>query len=119
MKWSTLITSVFCLILFFSCSSEDDTTPIENPTPKESIYFPTISSEMWDTKSLSDIGCNETNLQPLLDFLEDKNNKGFIMLHNGKIIVEAYMNGHNEASPWYWASAGKTLTTAVTGIAQD
>lgn len=41
------------------------------------------------------------------------------MLHNGKIIIESYMNDHNEASPWYWASAGKTLTTAVIGIAQD
>ena len=29
------------------------------------------------------------------------------------------MNGHTETSPWYWASAGKTLTTAITGIAQD
>jgi len=41
------------------------------------------------------------------------------MLHNGKIVVEAYFNGHTATAPWYWASAGKTLTTAVTGIAQE
>lgn len=41
------------------------------------------------------------------------------MLYKGKIAVEYYMNGHSETSPWYWASAGKTLTTAVTGIAED
>jgi CubicO group peptidase (beta-lactamase class C family) len=29
------------------------------------------------------------------------------------------MNNHTSNLPWYWASAGKTLTTAVTGIAQQ
>ena len=62
---------------------------------------------------------NTNALQPLLDFLEDKNSKGFIVLHNGKIVVEQYFNTHNENANWYWASAGKTLTTAVSGIAQD
>jgi CubicO group peptidase (beta-lactamase class C family) len=110
---------IFSLFLFFNCSSEGDTTQTQDSPPEESIYFPPISTEMWDTKTLSEIGYNETNLQPLLNFLEDKNTKSFIMLHNGKIVIEAYMNGHTESSPWYWASAGKTLTTATTGIAQD
>src|SRR5690606_17745456 len=50
---------------------------------------------------------------------EEKNSKGFIILHKGKIVVEHYMNGHNATTPWYWASAGKTLTATVSGIAQD
>ena len=29
------------------------------------------------------------------------------------------MNGHTTSDPWYWASAGKTLTATVTGIAQQ
>ncbi|WP_366518844.1 serine hydrolase [uncultured Winogradskyella sp.] len=41
-----------------------------------------------------------------------------MILHNGKIVVEAYFNGHTSNSPWYWASVGKTLTTATVGIAQ-
>ena len=96
---------VFSLILFFNCSSEDDTTQTQDSSPAETIYFPPMSSDIWDTKTLTEIGYNETNLQPLLDFLEDKNTKVFIMLHNGKIVIEAYMNNHNVASPWYWASA--------------
>ena len=106
-------------ILVYNCSSGDDTTQTIDPPPLESIYFPPITSEIWDTKSLSELEWNDTQLQPLLDFLEEKNTKGFIILHNGKIVVETYMNGHTETSPWYWASAGKTLTTSVTGIAQD
>jgi CubicO group peptidase (beta-lactamase class C family) len=33
--------------------------------------------------------------------------------------MENYFNGHSATDPWYWASAGKTLTATVTGIAQQ
>lgn len=42
-----------------------------------------------------------------------------MILHEGKIVVEHYFDGHTNASPWYWASAGKTLKTAITGIAEE
>ncbi|WP_040281108.1 serine hydrolase domain-containing protein [Psychroserpens damuponensis] len=115
MKPTRLALFIFSLLLLFNCSS-DDTEP---DLSQESIYFPPLTSETWDTKSLSETGWNATKLQPLLDYLEVKNSKGFIMLHNGKIVVEHYMNGHTASSSWYWASAGKTLTTAAVGIAQD
>ena len=84
------------------------------------IYFPpTDGSETWETKSVSELEWNSNQLQPLLDFLEEKNTKSFMILHNGKIVVESYLNTHTSSSPWYWASAGKTLTTAVIGIAQE
>tara|TARA_R110002049_G_scaffold226185_2_gene398185 strand:+ start:14808 stop:15878 length:1071 start_codon:yes stop_codon:yes gene_type:complete len=103
-------------ILVFCCASKDN--PNE-PEPENTIYFPSINSDIWETKSMSDLGWNESELQPLLDFLEVKNTKSFIILHNGKIVVEHYMNGHTKTTPWYWASAGKTLTSTVSGIAQD
>ncbi len=109
-------------MLVFSCSS-DDSDAIEEQQEEEqqeSIYFPPLdATAVWETKSITDLGWNETQLQSLLDFLETKNSKSFIILHRGKIAVEHYMNGHTSTSPWYWASAGKTLTSAVTGIAQD
>ena len=58
-------------------------------------------------------------MQHLLDYLELKHTKVFIILHNGKIVMENYFNGHSANDPWYWASAGKTLTATVTGIAQQ
>lgn len=116
MKTSYLLYAVL-LIFLTSCSSSDTPTDTD-PTP-EATYFPPINSETWETVSPSDLGWNQSQLQPLLDYLALKNTKGFIILHNGKIVVESYMNGHSSTSPWYWASAGKTLTTAVSGIAQD
>lgn len=40
-------------------------------------------------------------------------------MHQGKIVIEAYFNNHFASSAWYWASAGKTLTATLSGIAQD
>lgn len=108
---------ILCLSTIFSCSPEDTSEVISQPD--ESVYFPPSNSDIWETKTIQNLNWNESELQPLLNFLEDKNSKSFMILHNGKIVVEAYMNGHDATKPWYWASAGKTLTTAVTGIAED
>lgn len=108
----------FLILALFTCSSEDD-NPSTVIIPEEEIYFPPINSDVWETKSIAELGWNENKLQPLLDFLEEKNTKSFIVLHNGKIVIESYFNNHTATSPWYWASAGKTLTTAITGIAES
>ncbi|KRP26493.1 MAG: serine hydrolase [Cryomorphaceae bacterium BACL22 MAG-120619-bin32] len=111
-----LLISIFIL---FSCSKE---TIIEEEIINENsdkMYFPPINSNAWETENISKLGWNETQLNPLLTFLEEKNTKSFIILYNGKIVVENYFNNHNSNSVWYWASSGKTLTSTVVGIAQD
>lgn len=86
----------------------------------ETMYFPpNDGSDTWETKSITSLGWNQSQVQPLLDYLELKNTKSFIILVNGRIVMENYFNGHSATTPWYWASAGKTLTSTVTGIAQD
>ena len=107
--------TLFISLLFYNCSKGN--TPIATNTD-EQIYFPIIGSPSWETKTMASVGWNESELQPLLDFLEVKNTKSFIMLHNGKIVREDYFNNHSDTKIWYWASAGKTLTTAVS-IAQE
>ncbi|WP_282031507.1 serine hydrolase domain-containing protein [Winogradskyella eximia] len=104
------------LLINFSCASDDSN---DEDIVDESIYYPPINSDTWETKSMAELNWNDNALQPLLDFLEEKNTKSFMILHNGKIVVEEYMNGHDSNSTWYWASAGKTLTTATSGIAQE
>jgi CubicO group peptidase (beta-lactamase class C family) len=113
------VTSIFfALLMLVSCSS-DDRQPQEQEPSNEAIYFPPLNSDTWETKTMSELNWNETQFQPLLDYLEEKNSKSFMILHEGKIVVESYFDGHTNTAPWYWASAGKTLTTAVTGIAQS
>ena len=98
----------------WSCNSDDG-----NSSNEEAMYFPPIGSSTWETKSVASLGWDETQVQPLLDYLELKNSKSFIVLHNGKIVIENYFNGHAAGDLRYWASAGKTLTATVTGIAEQ
>lgn len=108
----------FSFTFIISCASDDNSTTIQQPTTN-TIYFPPLNSEIWETKTSSELNWNTNQLQPLLDYLEEKNSKSFMILHEGKIVIEHYFDEHTATSPWYWASAGKTLTTAVTGIAQN
>ncbi|CAM4302275.1 serine hydrolase domain-containing protein [Flavobacterium terrigena] len=104
------------LSIFISCSNDTESNP--SPT-EEAMYFPPITGTTWETKTPQSLGWNTTNIQPLYDYLNLKHSKSFIVLHNGKIVMEQYFNGHTSTSPWYWASAGKTLTSTVTGIAEQ
>jgi CubicO group peptidase (beta-lactamase class C family) len=99
-----------------SCNSETDEP---TPAPTETIYFPPITSTIWESKSIASLGWKQAAVQPLLDYLELKHSKGFIILVNGRIVMENYFNGHSASTNWYWASAGKTLTSTLTGIAQQ
>lgn len=105
--------------LFLSCSSDDPI--IENPpiNTEESLYFPPISSSSWETTTPSSLNWDETKLQELYLYLDTKNTKGFIILVNGKIVVEKYFNNHSQNATWPWFSAVKSLTATAIGIAQD
>jgi CubicO group peptidase (beta-lactamase class C family) len=111
-----IIYSSLILLLFMSCSSDGQDS---EPTPFETSYFPPLTGNFWETKSVGDLGWKQTAVKPLLDYLSLKNSKGFIILVNGRIVMENYFNGHSASTPWYWASAGKTLTSTLTGIAQQ
>jgi len=110
------ICKILILLLCVSCSKEDNNS---TPTPTLSMYFPPLTGNTWETVSISDLKWNQDAVQPLLDYLELKNSKSFIILVNGRIVLENYFNQHDATKNWYWASAGKTLTSTMTGIAQQ
>jgi CubicO group peptidase (beta-lactamase class C family) len=105
------------IITFTGCSKDEE--QIILPILNESMYFPSNIDATWETKSLSSLGWNQSAVQPLKDYLTQKNTKSFIILVNGRIVMEEYFNGHNAATSWQWNSAGKTLVATTTGIAQQ
>lgn len=111
MKKYTLLLILICFGI--SCEEKD----CGCDSPKETMYFPDNGTSAWETQSISSLGWNSNAVAPLLTYLEEKNTKSFMILHNGKIVMENYFNGHTATDAWYWASAGKTLTATVTGIA--
>lgn len=112
----TTIYILLLFLLFLNCSSDNNNDTNES---LELMYFPPVTSNLWETKTVESLGWNQNAIPSLLAYLEDKNTKSFIILVNGKIVLENYFNGHDVTSPWYWASAGKTLTTATFGIAEQ
>lgn len=109
------------LVLCWGCSSEssneDDNNP-DLPTPTN-LYFPPSQSAEWETSDAGALGWNMENEQDLFDYLEEKSTKAFIILKDGKIVVEWYFGDHTQNTSWYWASAGKTLTAFMVGLAQE
>ena len=106
---------LFGFLFIIGCSSSSNSSSSDG-----SNYFPpTDGSSVWETKSIADLGWNQAAVQPLLDYLELKNTKSFLILVNGRIVMENYFNGHTATSLWKWNSAGKTLTSTVTGIAEQ
>ena len=102
------------LLTLFSCQKDQQPAPAE-----ETMYYPPAGSSTWETKSISSLGWNTAAVQPLKDYLQQKNTKSFMILVNGRIVMEEYFNGHTKDDTWQWNSAGKTLVGTLTGIAQQ
>lgn len=88
--------------------------------PDAELYFPT--TEEWQRHSSY---LEQSKTKDLRKFLEENNTRAFIILKDGKILMEEYFNKdllgaeYGEKSVWYWASAGKTLTAFTVGLAQE
>jgi len=103
------------LVAIVSCKKNNSEPKV---TPTESNYFPSTTNSEWETKSLSSLGWNQNEVQSLKDFLIQKNTKSFMILVDGRIVMEEYFNGHTSSTNWEWNSAGKTLVATTIGIAQ-
>lgn len=86
---------------------------------KAQLYFPPNNSSVWDTISPASLGWCQTKIDSLYQLLDTNSTRAFLLLKDGKIVLEKYFNGHAETSNWYWASAGKTLTAFMVGLAQE
>ncbi|MFK8163777.1 MAG: serine hydrolase [Lewinella sp.] len=85
----------------------------------QNYYFPPVSSSDWETMTLEEAGLCLTDEQALYDYLEDTNTDAFLLLKNGKIVIEKYFGNFTSVSPHVWNSAGKTLMAFTVGVAAD
>jgi CubicO group peptidase (beta-lactamase class C family) len=107
------------VFLIFSCA--------EAQKPQnQNLYFPPNGSTDWETQPVNELGWDAVKLAELLTWLPTQDTRAFIILKDGKIVVEEYWGENltglgemNQDSFWYWASAGKTLTAALVGIAEE
>jgi CubicO group peptidase (beta-lactamase class C family) len=90
-----------------------------NYSNSQQLYFPPVGSETWETTTPEELNWCADEIPALLDFLEETNTRAFLVLKDGKIVIEEYFNGNTTNTPWYWASAGKSLTAFLVGMAQQ
>jgi CubicO group peptidase (beta-lactamase class C family) len=85
----------------------------------QNLYFPPVDSDEWDTISPASLSYCTERIDSLYTYLEQNNSKAFILIKDGKIVLEKYFGEFTNDSVWYWASAGKTLTAALIGIVAE
>jgi len=100
---------VYLLLITFLFQSKSDAQ----------LYYPPITGTVWETLAPESLGWCEDSIEVLYDYLEATNSKAFIVLKDGKIVLEKYFGTFTQASPHVWNSAGKTLTAIAVGIAQE
>ena len=83
------------------------------------LYFPPKTGNTWQTINPATLGFCPERIDSLYRFLADNDTKSFILLQDGKIVLEKYFGTYTQDSFWYWASAGKSLTAFLIGQAQD
>lgn len=84
------------------------------------FYFPpTDGSDTWETMDFTELGWCQERVDSLYNFLEEHNTKGFMVLKDGRIVLEKYFGTFTQDSSWYWASAGKSLAAFLVGLAQE
>ncbi len=117
--WAFLL---ICSLPQWACKKDD--TPAQPAAV--SLYFPAANpSATWDTSTPEQLGWTTAKLPDLYAYLEQTNTRGFLVLKDGKIVIEKYFgkdllgNNFTTSSVWYWASAGKTLTSFLVGKALE
>lgn len=119
MKHLAYLFSFFILLLSCTEKQNPDSLPSE-------IYFPPLAGNLWESTSPASLGWNVSDIENLKTLLEDNGTRAFIILKDGKIVMEEYFGtrlagsqSFDQNALWYWASAGKTLTSTLIGIAQE
>lgn len=88
-------------------------------SPAQQLYFPPVTGDSWDTLSRQSLGYRADRIDSLYNYLQGTHSKAFILLKDGKIVLEKYFGSFTRDSAWAWNSAGKSLTAFAVGMAQQ
>lgn len=83
------------------------------------LYFPPNGSSTWATTDPATLGWCQDSIDVLYDYLDQSHSKAFLLLKDGRIVLEKYFGTFTVDSLHVWNSAGKTLTSMAVGIAQQ
>ena len=103
---------IIALFLFFGCEDYCE--------KEEQIqYFPPNESDEWTIITPDELGWNVEKLDETIQWVGDQNTVAFIVLHQGKKVVEEYWGGGGIDKYIKIASITKSITAILIGIAQQ
>ena len=111
MKNALLLTSLLLIALLLP--------PGRATAQTASLYFPPLTGSTWASTTPASLGWCQTPLDSLLVFAGRKGSKSLLILKDGRMVVEQYYGTYTADSAWYWASAGKSLTATLVGLARQ
>ncbi|MEM9837054.1 MAG: serine hydrolase [Bacteroidota bacterium] len=85
----------------------------------QDVYFPATDGGNWETTDPTTLGWCTDSIEALYDFLEEQETKSFLVLKDGRIVLEQYFGTYVQDSLYPWFSAGKSLRAVLVGIAQE
>ena len=110
-------------LIFLIASCAEAQKPSSNAS---NLYFPPSESSIWDKQPIAELGWDGVKFAEFLAWLPTQDTRAFIILKDGRIVIEEYwgdkltgLGKMDQNSYWYWASAGKTLTATLVGIAEN
>jgi len=110
---------LICSIMIGTGCNRCKPQPQPQPPNPEAYYFPPVTGSTWDTKSIASLGWDSVKLQEAFDYAGTKSTYGLVVLQNGRIVKEQYWNNWTKDTRYYIASAGKSVTAFLIGIAQQ
>lgn len=126
LRYGLWLICLFSLVILQSCKDDDGVVIDPGEIDNSDLYFPPVSGDDWETTSPQSLNWDTTKISDLYRFLDDGGTRAFLVLKDGKIVLEHYagkdilkLADFNKKSVWYWASAGKTLTSFLVGQAQE
>lgn len=87
-----------------------------------SYRVPAVTDDGWETSSLSAEGVDPEKIREMVkDILKGKYEDihSVLIVKNGKLILEEYFDGYTRNRGHVWASATKSISSILTGIAID
>jgi CubicO group peptidase (beta-lactamase class C family) len=84
----------------------------------ESAFFPPATGA-WATVSAAEAGFDEQGLAALVDLVGGANSTSLVILAEGRIVAEQYWNGADASFIRDLASAQKSVTSTLVGLARD
>ena len=71
--------------LTLACNDDDDTL-----VTNDDMYFPDARGSSWETLNPASLGWDQGDLELFYSYLEDNNTRAFMVLKNGRIVIEKY-----------------------------